>query len=162
MATNNPASDAAKTSDVPQPTAEQQTIIDQLTQQLQAQADELASTQHELEERRSELTAVKADYFKLRDEKQTLADQLEEKTSELELAEGLIEQQTAQLKSAEVGQALGPVVVTHEKEQYRLLVERFSHNGNLVESASLRQNPDLVRQLVEMGSGLLVKVEAAA
>lgn len=147
---------------------------------LQKQMDALTSDNAQLTSDNAQLTGenaqltgenaqLKAQVLSLNGDRDTLASansdlaaQLEEKVDELATAEALIEQQTEQLKSAEVGQALGPVIVTYEKEQYRLLVPHFSHAGNLIESASLRQNPDLVRQLVEGGSGLLQKVVAAS
>ena len=78
----------------------------------------------------------------------------------MEIATSSSSTRTAQLKSAEIGQALGPVIVTHENVSYRVLAPKFQHNGLDVDAHTLRQNPDLVRELVESGSGLLVKVEA--
>lgn len=138
--------------------------------------DKSVDLQNQVDSLTSENTALKAENSQLKGQVSTLTNDrdtlakanavLEGKNDELNVqlveAEDLIEQQTAQLKSAEVGQKLGPVIVTHDKEQYQVLVPRFSHAGNLVEAASLRQNPDLVRQMVESGSGLLQKVEATA
>ncbi|MGI4763406.1 MAG: hypothetical protein ACRYF0_22025 [Janthinobacterium lividum] len=98
----------------------------------------------------------------LASDKAYVEEQLEAKTEELEEAEALIEEQSGRLAAAEVGQAEGPVIVTHDKAQYRVLAPKFSHKGLDVDAHTLRQNPDLVRELVEANSGLLQKVEAAA
>ncbi len=52
--------------------------------------------------------------------------------------------------------------MSHEKLQYRVLAPKFSHKGLDVDAHTLRQNPDLVRELVESGSGLLQLVVTAA
>lgn len=128
-------------------------------EKLQKQLD---TAQRENAQLKEQLAAKKADNETLATANQQLTGELAEKADELAKAEELLERQNAQLKAAEVGQALGPVVVTHANESYRVLAPKFQHHGLDVDAHTLRQNPDLVRELIESGSGLLVKVEAAA
>ena len=67
-----------------------------------------------------------------------------------------------QLDNAQAGQELSPVVVvTHEQQKYRVIGAKFKHAGEEYTAADLKKHPDVVKQLVEAGSGLLQKVEKA-
>jgi chromosome segregation ATPase len=124
---------------------------------LQAQVDQLTSENAQL---KAQVISISADRDTLADANKQLSAEVDEKTAELAQAEALIEEQSGKLAAAEVSQAEGPVIVTHDKEQYRVLAPKFSHQGLAVDAHTLRNNPDLVRQLVEDGSGILQKVEA--
>jgi chromosome segregation ATPase len=131
---------------------------DKASVKLQKQVDSLTSENAQL---KAQVLSISGDRDTLADANQKLQAELEEKTTELEQAEALIEEQNGKLAAAEVTQAEGPVVVSHEKAQYRVLAPKFSHKGLEVDAHTLRQNPELVRELVEAGSGLLQKVEPA-
>lgn len=139
---------------------------DKATVKLQKQVDALTSENAGLKTENGQLKgqviSLTGDRDTLATANKSLATELEEKTEELAQAETLIEEQSGRLAAAEVGQAEGPVIVSHEKAQYRVLAPKFSHKGLDVDAHTLRQNPDLVRELVEANSGLLQKVEAAA
>ena len=142
------APDAAQSSDNPQ-----QLLVEQLTQQLAVATTRISTLENELstEKENSRIIA---------ESNHTLSSELSDKTVDLENAEALIEEMQGKLAAAEVSQMEGPVILSHEKGQYRVLAPKFSHKGIEVEANSLRNNPELVRELVEAGSGLLQKVEA--
>lgn len=150
MAKQATAPDADQTSDT-QVQAAETPVVD-----LQPQVDQLSAQVTQLT---TQVASLSTDRDTLAAANKQLADQLDEKTEELAQAEYLIEEQTAQLKAAEVAQAEGPLVVTYNKVPYRVLAPKFQHNGLHVEARSLATNPDLVRELVEAGSGLLQAVE---
>lgn len=125
-------------------------------------ADNTADLQAQLDQARADRDQAITDRDTLADANHALAAELDEKAEELNQAEILIEEQTGKLAAAEVASAEGPVVVTHAKEQYRVLAPKFQHQGLVVEARSLVNNPELVRQLVEAESGVLQKVEAPA
>ena len=72
-----------------------------------------------------------------------------------------------QLANAQAGQEISQtVVVTHTaedgtKEQYKVLAPKFQHKHVAYAAADLKTNPDLVKELVEAKSGVLVKLEKA-
>lgn len=67
-----------------------------------------------------------------------------------------------QLDNARAGEELSPVVVvTHEQQKYRVIGAKFKHAGEEYAAADLKKHPDVVKQLVEAGSGLLQKIEKA-
>ena len=134
-------------------TVDLQALVDQLS-------DALVSANQDKAELQAQLESLTADRDALADANHALAAELDEKSEELNQAEILIEEQTGKLAAAEVASAEGPVVVTHAKEQYRVLAPKFQHNGLVVEARGLVNNPELVRQLVEAESGVLQKVEA--
>lgn len=74
-------------------------------------------------------------------------------------AEQAISELNEKLANAE---AVAPeqTVVTYEKAQYRVLAQKFSYNGQEIEAKDLQSKKDVLKALVEAGSGLLVKVEA--
>ena len=128
---------------------------------------QLAEAIAQIEGLKTENGQLKAQAISLTTDRDTLAQankelaaEIDEKAEELAQAEALIEEQSDKLAAAEVSQAEGPVIVTHDKVQYRVLAPKFSHHGLDVDAHTLRNNPDLVRQLVEDASGLLQKVEA--
>ncbi|WP_201980372.1 hypothetical protein [Hymenobacter rubidus] len=129
------------------------------TVDLQAQLDQAIADRAQAI---AELAAAKSERDQAIAERDQARTELDEKAEELNQAELLIEEQTGKLAAAEVASAEGPVVVTHAKEQYRVLAPKFQHNGLIVEARSLTANPELVRQLVEAESGVLQKVEATA
>ena len=71
------------------------------------------------------------------------------------------------LANAEAGQAISEtIVVTHtdeagNKEQYKVVLPKFKHKGQSYVAADLKTNPDLVKELVDGGKGVLVKLEKA-
>ena len=73
-----------------------------------------------------------------------------------------------ELANAQAGQAISEtVVVTHTaedgtKEQYKVLAPKFQHKHVAYEAKDLKTNPDLVKELVEAKSGVLLKLEKPA
>ncbi|MDB5268048.1 MAG: hypothetical protein JWP58_1088 [Hymenobacter sp.] len=95
----------------------------------------------------------------------TRVEDLEGEVSEsTEIISGLQEQ----LANAQAGQEISQtVVVTHTaedgtKEQYKVLAPKFQHKHVTYAAADLKTNADLVKELVEAKSGVLVKLEKAA
>ena len=73
-----------------------------------------------------------------------------------------------QLSNAQAGQAISEtVVVTYTpeggaKEQYQVVLPKFKYKGKSYVAADLKTNADLVKELVEGGKGVLVKLEKPA
>ena len=87
---------------------------------------------------------------------------------EVEEATETISTLQEQLANAEASQAISQaVVVTHtdeagNKEQYKAVLPKFKHKGQSYVAADLKTNPALVKELVDGGKGVLVKLEKAA
>ncbi|HEX8656588.1 MAG TPA: hypothetical protein VF690_03600 [Hymenobacter sp.] len=82
--------------------------------------------------------------------------------SEVDEATEITSDLQEQLANATAGQEIGQaVVVTHAKEQYKVLAPKFQHKGVEYKSSDLSTNADLVKELVEGNSGLLHKLEKA-
>lgn len=84
---------------------------------------------------------------------------------ELEASQGIVAGLTEQLANVETSQKQSDVVVvTYEKQQYRVLAKKFQVKGQEVEAKDLGKNKEALQHLVESKSGLLVlivKAEAA-
>ncbi|GAB3652678.1 hypothetical protein GCM10027594_27180 [Hymenobacter agri] len=87
---------------------------------------------------------------------------------EVDEATGTISDLQEQLANAQAGAAINEtVVVTHtaedgSKDQYKVLAPKFQHKHQAYAAADLKTNPDLVKELVEGKSGVLLKLEKAA
>lgn len=73
---------------------------------------------------------------------------------ELEMAEGIITEMQGMVKAKPVA---GKTTIEHDGEQYNVVIPRFKHKGEIYTAADLESNPDLVADLLEIGSGILVK-----
>lgn len=67
----------------------------------------------------------------------------------------IIEGQNEQLKVAEAQAESGRVVVTHEKKQYRVLVQELDLDGTILKAEDLKTNAEAVAKLLKRKSGLL-------
>ena len=81
---------------------------------------------------------------------------------------GIISDLQEQLANAQAGQEISQtVVVTHTaedgtKEQYKVLAPKFQHKHVVYEAKDLKTNTDLLKELVEAKSGVLLKLEKPA
>ena len=113
------------------------------------------------EEKELSLEELKALYAKALARITDLEGEVDEAT---ETISGLQEQ----LANAQAGQEISQtVVVTHTaedgtKEQYKVLAPKFQHKHVAYEAKDLKTNPDLVKELVEAKSGVLLKLEKPA
>lgn len=80
---------------------------------------------------------------------------------ELEEATGIISEQTEQLEAKQLQSAGKLPVITHQKQNYQVTAAKFHFNGVDYKAEELAGNSDLVKQLLEAQSGLLVKIEKA-
>ena len=81
---------------------------------------------------------------------------------ELELAQSIIAGQAEQLANSETAQQQGSVVVvTYEKQQYRVLGKKFTIKGTVIAAEELGKNKEALKFLVESKSGLLVPIVKA-
>jgi hypothetical protein len=109
------------------------------------------------------LAKIAAQQTELNDQA-TRIEQLETEVSE---STGIISDLQEQLANAQAGQEISQaVVVTHTAEdgtrdQYKVLAPKFQHKHVAYEAKDLKTNPALVKELVEAGSGVLVKLEKA-
>lgn len=78
---------------------------------------------------------------------------------ELEEANGIIAEQTEKLAESELRTAGTLPVVTYDKEQYQVTAAKFNFKGTDYAAEALSSSPDLVKELITSGSGLLVKIE---
>lgn len=95
-----------------------------------------------------------------------MADQVEtpeEKIARLEQelgeAKGIIGEQTEQLQAKELQGSGSLPVITYKQQYYQVQAAKFHFNGVDYKAADLAGNNDLVKQLLDAGSGLLVKVD---
>ncbi len=70
----------------------------------------------------------------------------------------IIADQHEQIKQAEAEQVFAGIVVSHEKAQYKVLAPKFSYEGTEYKAEDLKTNKDLVKELIEIKSGILEKV----
>lgn len=89
----------------------------------------------------------------------------EEKIARLEQelgeAKGIIDEQTEQLEAKQL-QTVGTLpVLGYNKENYQVQAAKFHFNGVDYTAQELAGNADLVKQLLEAKSGLLLKIEKA-
>lgn len=88
--------------------------------------------------------------------------QIEALSADTGTAQELISDLTEQLANAQAGQDIShAVVVSHDKEQYKVLARQFNHNGTEYQADELKTNAALVQELVELESGLLAKIPKA-
>ncbi|WBA42973.1 hypothetical protein [Hymenobacter canadensis] len=81
---------------------------------------------------------------------------------ELELAQSIIAGQAEQLANSETAQQQGNViVVSYDKQQYRVLGRKFSIKGEEITAEALGKNKAALKHLVESKSGLLVPIGKA-
>lgn len=83
--------------------------------------------------------------------KQQLAAHKEESAAK----DAIIEGQAEQLKAAEAQGAGALPVVTHEKKRYQVLARKFIYKDVEVDANQLKTDKDLVKALVESGTGIL-------
>jgi hypothetical protein len=109
-----------------------------------------------------ELTLEQA-LAKINDQATRISDLEGEQAESTEIISDLQEQ----LANAQAGQEISQtVVVSHtdeagNKEQYKVLAPKFQHKHVAYAAADLKANPELVKELVEAKSGVLVKLEKA-
>ena len=82
-------------------------------------------------------------------------DRIRELEGEAEANEAVITRYEAQQKRDKLAADGGTIVVTHEGQNYRVLVPQFHFNGAVVKAADLVEDAVTVAQLVESGSGVL-------
>lgn len=81
---------------------------------------------------------------------------------ELDVAQGIIAGQAEQLANSETAQKQGNViVVTYDKQQYRVLGRKFTVKGQEIKAEQLGKNKEALKYLVESKSGLLVPIVKA-
>ncbi|RSK44701.1 hypothetical protein [Hymenobacter perfusus] len=81
---------------------------------------------------------------------------------ELDVAQAVIAGQAEQLANVETAQKQGDVVVvSYEKQQYRVLAKKFSIKGEEIKAEELGKNKAALKFLVESKSGLLVPIVKA-
>lgn len=51
-----------------------------------------------------------------------------------------------------------PEVITHKKEKYIVRIPSFRHNGAKCTVDTLKDNPELIDELIEMKSGVIEKI----
>ncbi|MVN77735.1 hypothetical protein GO988_15485 [Hymenobacter sp. HMF4947] len=85
----------------------------------------------------------------------TLDQQIEALKQQLAEQNSIIEGQAEQLKAAEAQGAGALPVVTHEKKRYQVLARKFIHKEVEIDANSLKTDKDLVKALVESGTGIL-------
>jgi multidrug resistance efflux pump len=88
--------------------------------------------------------------------KKQLADQAAEKDAQ----QAIIDAQEEELKAARAQGTGALPVVTHDKKQYRVLARKFIIRNVEVDAEKLKSDKELVKELVESGSGLLKEVVA--
>ncbi len=81
--------------------------------------------------------------------------------AENQVAAEIIEDQAAKLRAAEAQGAGSAPVVTHAGKNYRVLVPQFQYKDRVVKAVSLKDDAELVAQLVKDESGLLELIEEA-
>ncbi len=52
------------------------------------------------------------------------------------------------------------VIVKHDKKSYKVVIGSFRHEGGIYTADMLEKAPEVVKALVEMGSGVLEEVKA--
>lgn len=78
---------------------------------------------------------------------------------ELDVAQAVIAGQAEQLANVETAQQQGNViVVTYDKQQYRVLAKKFAIKGEEITAEQLGKNKEALKHLVESKSGLLVPI----
>lgn len=80
---------------------------------------------------------------------------------ELGQAQGIINEQTEQLEAKQLQTAGTLPVISYEKQNYQAQAAKFHFNGVDYTAQELASNADLVKQLLEAKSGLLIKIEKA-
>lgn len=81
---------------------------------------------------------------------------------ELDVAQAIIAGQAEQLANSETAQQQGNVVVvTYDKQQYRVLGKKFTIKGAALTAEELGKNKEALKFLVESKSGLLVPIAKA-
>lgn len=80
---------------------------------------------------------------------------------ELAEAKGIIDEQTEQLEAKQLQTAGTLPVISYDKQNYQAQAAKFHFNGVDYTAQELAGNTDLVKQLLEAKSGLLVKIEKA-
>ena len=76
----------------------------------------------------------------------------------------LVGELTQELSNVQTSAELSPVVVvTHEKNQYRVICVKFKHtNGKEYAAADLSKHPEVIKELLELDSELLQLVDKTA
>ena len=81
---------------------------------------------------------------------------------ELTDTQGIVAEQAEALANAEASKTEGAaIIVTYEKQQYRVIGKQFTIKGALVKAEELSTNKEAVKHLVETKSGLLQLIEKA-
>ena len=80
---------------------------------------------------------------------------------EVQEANELIHEQNQQLEAKQLQGAGSLPVITYKQQYYQVQAAKFHFNGVDYKADDLASNSDLVKQLLEAGSGLLEKIEKA-
>jgi chromosome segregation ATPase len=85
-----------------------------------------------------------------------------ETREELAIANGLVEEVTQRLENADAIAAESSThVLTFEKKQYRVLATTVQHKGVKYEAKDLSQHPEVLKDLIGDGKGLVQLIVAA-
>lgn len=90
-----------------------------------------------------------------------LEKKVEELEKEIATQDELIADLRYQLKKvkAETKDATKNVVVEHEKKQYKVVAHSFTHGDQIITKEELAKNKELIKELVDSGSGFLQEVK---
>lgn len=90
---------------------------------------------------------------------ETPEQEVERLRRELTDAKGIIDEQTEQLQAKELQGSGALPVISYKQQYYQVQAAKFHFNGVDYKAADLAGNNDLVKQLLDAGSGLLAKVD---
>lgn len=71
----------------------------------------------------------------------------------------VIEELRAQLSAAKKEVKASKVIVKHEGKNYEVVIGKFSFAGEVIEAKDLKSKPEVVKQLIEQESSVLVEVK---
>lgn len=90
---------------------------------------------------------------------EALKKQLADQAAESAAKDAIIEGQAEQLLVAEAQAEEGRIVISHEGQQYRVLVQQLDVDGETVSAADLKTKSNVVATLLKRKSGALQLLE---
>jgi chromosome segregation ATPase len=144
-----------------EPTKEQlQLQINQLTTDLTATKQDLATANLELQGQRDAVTAANAEKAELQAQLTDERDRSGDVAGELNEAQNLIEELQTRLAKADAIRALGDsAIVSDGTDHYKVLAPKFKYKHVEYTADDLKDNEALVQELVAAGVGFLQKAE---
>lgn len=110
------------------------------------------------EEKNTVIATLQEENTSLKTKNSTLQEENETLSTENATKESVIVQLSAKVSQMDASKKGGPEVIEFGGKKYRIALPKLEYNRKVITAADLRSNKELVKELLEIQSGMLVEI----